>query len=154
MVMMLKKIRIFFILFLPWYLIPILCPVDWDYYHSLNLPLSLPPLFFIIIWTMIYIFVATVSTKLYLIYGKEETKEYFRSLCFNYILNSFFLYFFFSLKSPFLGFTDSVILFISTLLCFYETKELEHSLKYYFIPYLLLTLGTSIFLLFTVFMNL
>lgn len=151
---MLKKILTFLFFFLPWYLGTILFPVNLNYYHSLNLPFHLPPFVFMVIWTMIYLCVAYVSMVLYVTYGTKETKGYFRSLCFNYTLNTLFLYFLFSLKSLFLGFTNSVILFISTLLCFYEAREIEHALKYYFVPYLFLTLSSIFFLLCSIFMNL
>lgn len=149
-----KKFLTFLFFFLPWYLGPLLFPVDLTYYSSLKLPFYLPPLFFIIVWSIIYLCTAYVSTKIYFSYGKNSAKEYFRSLLFNYIFNILFTYFLFTMKSPFLGFTDSIILFISTLLCYYEARELDEPLKWYFLPYLLVTFGASIFLLLTIFMNL
>lgn len=150
---MMKNILTFIIFLIPWYIGTLLFPVNIAYYQSLNLPFYLPPLSLTLTWTILYLCITYVTTKVYHTY-QNSAKEYFLSLLFNYILNILFTYFFFTLESPFLGFTDSIILFISTLICYYEARELDKSLSIYFIPYLVLTLGTSVYLLFTIFLNL
>ncbi len=149
-----KKFLFFLLFLLPWYLHRLLFSIDLNYYNQLKLIFHFPPFFFSILWSIIYLGIACVSTKIYLTYGKSGAKEYFRSLLFNYIIHILFTYFFFTMKSPFLGFTDSIMLFISTLICYYETRELDESLSKYFIPYLIITLSSTILLLFAIFMNL
>lgn len=149
-----KKFLVFIFFLSLWFIGNLLFKVDLPYYQKLELPFSLPTPIFIISWSIIYILISIVNTYIYCNFNKHEIKEYFRSFLFNYITHILFTYFFFTMKSPFLGFTDSVILFISTLICYYEVQELEPKLTKFFIPYLILVILATIFLLCTIFLNL
>ena len=149
-----KKILLFLLFLFPWYLGTFFFPVDLSYYQLLRLPFYLSPSFFFWLWTSIYVLLSFLSTCILQAIGYRDSKDYLRSLFFNYSVHQLFLYFFFSMKSLFLGFTDSMILFISTLILYYETKEINPRWKYFLLPYLLLVISSSMFLLITLFLNL
>lgn len=149
-----KKLCLFLIFFLPWYIGPFIFPIDLNYYHQLRFPFFIPDILYPIVGTSIFLILAFLSTKIISTIGYSYSKEYLRSLFFSYCMYQLFFYFFFTMKSIFLGFTDSMILFISSLILYYETKEINPSLKHWLIPYLLLTIGSSMYLLITLFMNL
>ena len=149
-----KKILLFLLFLFPWYLGTFFFPVDLSYYQLLRLPFYFSPSSFFWLWTSIYILLSFLSTCILQDIGYRDSKDYLRSLFFNYSVHQLFLYFFFTMKSLFLGFTDSMILFISTLILYYETKEINPRWKYFLFPYLLLVISSSMFLLITLFMNL
>ena len=149
-----KKLCLFFFFLLPWYGGTLLFPIDISYYQQLELPFRLPPVFYMILWTSLYLILSFLSVRIISQVGYRYSKDYLRSLLFNYSVHQLFLYFFFTMKSPFLGFTDSMILFISTLILYYETKEINPRWKYFLIPYLFINVASSIYLLVTLFMNL
>ena len=149
-----KKLCLFLLIFFPWYIGSFLFPINLSYYQQLELPIRISPLGYFGLWTSMYLILSFLSVRIISQVGYRYSKDYLRSVLFNYSVHQLFLYFFFTMKSPFLGFTDSMILFISTLILYYETKEINPRWKYFLIPYLLLTVCSSILLLITLFMNL
>ena len=147
-----KKIIKFIIILLPWFL-PSLTPIDKSYYQSLNLPFfAPPPLFYAIIWTILYILIATT------IYQITEKKKdiptsYKYTLIVNYIANQSFQPLFFLFKNNFLGFVSCLITFISSLFLYKETKE-EITTYKLLIPYILFSLFATILSLSIYLMNL
>ena len=61
--------------------------------------------------------------------------------------------FFFTLKSPFLGFIDTLIVFISSIYLYLETKNINKKASYYLIPYILYNTYALILSLTVYFMN-
>jgi tryptophan-rich sensory protein len=144
---------IFFILLLiPWFLSTIIFPTDIAFYESLNLPFKIPGIIFGIAWTTIYILLAFSSYKIINKHGFN--KEYITILVINYIFNQLYTYFFFILKSPFLGFVDSVIIFVTTIILYYETKELDEKSSKLLLPYIFWDTFAVIYGLLVFFMNL
>ena len=152
---MLKKIVIFILLLLPWFL-SLLFPVDYKYYDSLNLPFFAPPNWFYgIAWTTVYIFITITVYNIITNYKlKDITKSYKFTLLINYLFNQSYTLVGFGLKNNFLGFVSCLGTFISCLFLFVDTKELKEKSTKFLIPYVLLSLFATI-LSFTIFvMNL
>lgn len=143
-----KKIIKFLFILLPWF-ISTLTPVDKSYYLSLNLPFfAPPPFFFAIIWTILYILIATT------IYQKIDMKKdiqapYKYTLIINYIANQSFQPLFFLLKNNFLSFVSCIITFLSSLFLYKESQNNK-----LLIPYILFSLFATILSLTIYLMNL
>lgn len=150
-----KNFLKFLLLLFPWFLSGIIFKVDSSFYTSLNLPKFAPPTYFFgIIWTILYIL---ISISIYIVYHTiyhKYIKNYTKVLIYNYIFNQFYTFFFFTLKSIFLGFVDIVLVFITSLFLYYETKEIDQKASLFLIPYNLFTLFALILNLTIYFMNL
>ena len=59
------------------------------------------------------------------------------SLIINYISNQLYTFFFFTIKSPYLALIDTIIVLISSLFLYYESKELNKTSAKLLIPYML-----------------
>lgn len=152
---MLKKILKFILILLPWGIGGLVFKANPDYYNSLNLPsFALPSNLFFPVWTILYIL---ISISIYIVlesYSLKDIKEYKNSLLINYIFNQLYTFFFFTLKSPFLGFVDVAITFITSLFLYYETKELSKKASLFLLPYVFFTLFATILNISIYFMNL
>ena len=150
-----KKVFKFILILLPWFLSGIIFKVDPNFYTSLNLPKFAPPTYFFgIVWTILYIL---ISISIFIVYNTvyhKYIKSYTKTLIYNYIFNQLYTFFFFSLKSIFLGFVDIVLTFITSLFLYYETKEINKKASLFLIPYVLFTLFALILNLTIYFMNL
>ncbi|MBE6157447.1 MAG: tryptophan-rich sensory protein [Firmicutes bacterium] len=140
-----KKILLFIGILIPWFLSSLL-PIDYNYYKSINLPSFAPPsIFYIIAWTIIYIF---ISISIYQILNKYKIKDlpssYKATLIVNYLFNQSFQLVFFILKNNFLGFISCLGTFISVLYLYSETKNLNEKSTKYLVPYILLSIFASI----------
>ena len=140
-----KKLLIFLITFIPWYLSSMI-KIDPNYYNNLNLPFfTPPPIFFYICWTITYI---SIAISIYLIVIdiklKYIPKSYKLTLIINYLFNQSFPLFFFLLKNTFLGFISSLIIFISTIFLYQETSYLKEKSTKFLDLYVLLSLFTTI----------
>lgn len=145
--MNLKKLGIYLLYFIPWLLSGFLFSSDSSYYNSLNLPIFAPtPIIFPIIWTILYLLIA------YSIYQvrKETTSNYKIYLTINYISNQLFTFCFFTLKNNFLALTDTLIILLSSLYLFLETKTIKKKSSWYLIPYIIWNIFALI-LIFSVF---
>lgn len=152
LVILLKKFLMFILLLLPWGIAAILFPSDKAFYNSLNKPFFAPPSFiFGIVWPILYILITYTVYKI--ITNNLQNKQYSISLITNYITNQLFSFFFFTLKSPFLGFIDSVLVFITSIFLYFETKKLNDNLTKFLIPYLIWNLFAVILSLSIYFMN-
>lgn len=150
-----KKLLRFICILLPWFISYLIFKVDSSFYTSLNLPKFAPPTYFFkIVWTILYIL---ISISIYLIYSNnyyKYIKSYNKILIINYIFNQLYTFFFFTLKSIFLGFVDTVIILITALSLYYETKEINKKASYFLIPYCLFSLFALILNLSIYFLNL
>ena len=140
-----KKILLFIGILIPWFLSSLL-PVDYNYYKTINLPSFAPPnIFYIVAWTIIYIF---ISISIYQILNKYKIKDlpnsYRTTLIINYLFNQSFQLVFFILKNNFLGFISCLGTFISALYLYSETKSLNDKSSKYLIPYILLSIFASV----------
>ena len=146
-----KKILTFIIILLPWFLSSLIFETDTNFYKSINKPFFAPPgILFPIIWTILYILIAT---SIYIIISKKNnTKDYNKYLVVNYISNQIFTFLFFDLKSPFLALIDTVIVLLSSIYLYIETKSINKTASKLLIPYIIWNgfatiLITSIFFL-------
>lgn len=142
---MLKKVFIFTLCLLPWFLSSII-PVDYSYFDTLKLPFFCPPkAFYGIAWSLIYILLATSIYGIVTNYKfRDIPKSYKTSLAINYVLNQAYTLIFFGLKNNFLSFADCVAVFISCLFLYHETNSLREKSSKFLDPYVLLSLFASI----------
>ncbi len=148
-----KDILLFLLILLFWLLSGFIFKFNKEYYDLLTLPsFTLSGKYISIIWFIIYIL---ISISIFIIikkYNLFKQKDYYYILVTNYLANQLFTYVFFYLMSPFLGFIITVIVFISSIFLFIETKKLNKKSSYFLIPYLIyntyaLILMTSVYLL-------
>ena len=129
-----KKIFNYLLCLLPWFISSIIFRVDTNYYKSLNLPFFAPiPILFPIIWTILYILIAI---SIYMVF-KNSTSNYKIYLLINYLSNQLYTLCFFVIKNNFLAFADCLIVFISSLYLYIETKSMNNKASLYLITYLI-----------------
>ncbi len=149
-----KRVLRFLLILLPWFIGGILFRSDSIYYKSLNKPFFAPPGFlFGIIWPILYILIAASIYKIFKNNSFSETHEYNKSLIINYFSNQVFSFLFFIIKSPFLALIDTLIVLISSLFLYCETKELDENASKYLIPYIVWNIFASILIISIFFMN-
>lgn len=149
-----KKFLYFILYLLPWFLSSLLFSSYSEYFKSLNLPwFALPQNLYGVVWTIIYILIAISITIIYENNNRKDIKSYNQALISNYIFNQLYLFFMFFLESPFLGFVDSVAIFITSLFLYYETKELDDTASKFLLPYVFFSLYAMILSLTIYFMN-
>ena len=125
------------ILFL-WLLSGLLFKVNNDYYSLLKLPFfTLNGKIISIIWFIIYILITISIFKIIKKINIFKNKDYLYILITNYLSNQLFMYFFFYLMSPFLGFIITIIVSLSTIFLYLETKKISKKFSYYLIPYII-----------------
>ena len=113
------KIFKFLLYLLPWFISSIIFKIDTYFYDSLNKPFFAPPsTFFKVIWPILY---RTFAIALYK--NQNKSLNYYKSLIINYFSNQIYTFLFFTIKSPFIAFVDSIIVFISSLFLYNETKS-------------------------------
>ena len=122
-----KNVVRFLIYLLPWFISSIIFRVDTSFYDSINKPFFAPPgILFPIVWTILYILIA-----IGLYNNKNKSIEYYKSLIINYFSNQIYTFLFFVIKSPFIAFIDTLVVLISSLFLYNETKSK------WFIPYVI-----------------
>lgn len=122
-----KNVVRFLIYLLPWFISSIIFRVDTSFYDSINKPFFAPPgIIFPIVWTILYILIA-----IGLYNNKNKSIEYYKSLIINYFSNQIYTFLFFVIKSPFIAFIDTLVVLISSLFLYNETKSK------WFIPYVI-----------------
>lgn len=127
------------ILFL-WLLSGLIFKVNNDYYSLLKLPFfTLNGKIISIIWFIIYILITISIFKIIKKINIFKNKDYLYILITNYLSNQLFMYFFFYLMSPFLGFIITIIVSLSTIFLYLETKKISKKSSYYLIPYIIYT---------------
>ena len=114
-----KKIFKFLTILLPWFIGGIIFNNNQLFYKSLNKPFFAPPgWLFAIIWPILYILIALSIYKI-----NNKDKNYLKALIINYFSNQIFSFLFFTLKSPFLALIDTIIVLISSLYLYLESKK-------------------------------
>ena len=137
-----------------WLLSGLIFKYNKPFYESLNLPFfALPGSVISIIWFIIYIL---ITISIFLIIKKEnilKNNDYLYILLTNYLSNQLFMYFFFYLMSPFLGFAVTTITFISSIFLYLETKKISKKASFFLIPYMIYGLYAFILMTTVYFMN-
>ena len=137
------KIFKFLLCLLPWFISSIIFKTDTYFYESLNKPFFAPPSnLFKVIWPILYL---TIAISLYK--NRNKSFTYYKSLIINYFSNQIYLFLFFIIKSPFISFVDSIVVFISSLFLYNETKSK------WIIPYIVWNLFATILVLSIYLMN-
>lgn len=146
------KLFKFLIYFLPWFLGALF--TDKSFYQSLSLPFFAPsPIIFSIVWPILYFLIALSIYKIYNQFSFKDNKSYNNSLIMNYIANIIFPISFFTLNSPFLGFISSLLVLITALNLYSETKNLNISSSKLLIPYIIWDIFATVLSLTIYFMN-
>lgn len=129
-----KNIIFYLICLLPWFLSSIIFKIDTTYYQKLNLPFFAPnKIIFPIAWTILYLLIAYSITKM----KKAMNSDYKIYLLINYFSNQLFTFCFFTIKNNFLSLIDTIIVFLSSLYLYSETKALNKDSAKYLIPYII-----------------
>lgn len=149
-----KDILLFLLILFSWLLSGIFFRFNKEFYDSLSLPFfALDGKIISIIWFIIYILI-TISI---MIISKKtnilKNNDYLYILITNYLSNQLFMYFFFHLMSPFLGFAITTIIFLSSIFLYIETAKISKKASYFLIPYLIYGLYAFILMTTTYFMN-
>lgn len=142
-----KKFLVYLLFLAPWFISTLLFKSDSSYYYSLNLPwFAPPPIVFAIVWPILYSLIA------YSIYKTipNSSSNYKIYLLINYLSNQLYSFAFFSLKNNFLALIDTIIVLISSLYLYVETKILNEKEAKYLIPYIIWNIFALI-LVFTIF---
>ncbi|MCI9234127.1 MAG: tryptophan-rich sensory protein [Bacilli bacterium] len=148
-----KKIVLFVGLLLPWF-ISSLFTLDTSFYNQINLPRFAPaPIIFGVVWPILYVLIAFSCYMIFKEYGKKE-KEYNHILLCNYLFNQLFPLLFFQFHSLFFSFVDTVVLLLSTLFLYYESKSLNETSSKLLLPYLFWNMFAMILSITIYFMNL
>lgn len=142
---MIKKILLFILCLLPWFLNNII-PVDYDYYNTITKPFFAPPrIFYPIAWTIIYLLISITTYNIIISKKwKDIPKSYKITLLINYLFNQSYTIIFFGLKNNFLGFVFCLGTFLSTLFLYEETSLLNNKISKLLFPYILLSLFATI----------
>lgn len=149
-----KKVLKFIIILVPWFIGGLLFRYNPEFYNSLNIPsFALPGSIISIIWVIMYILIAI---SIYMVSNKEnilKNSDYLYILLTNFLANQTFPLFFFTLRSPFLGFVSTTICFITSIFLFLETKDIKKNASYFLILYMIYTAYAFILSLVTYLMN-
>ena len=144
-----KKFINFIFILIPWFIGGLLWSDNQMFYKSLNKPSFSPPgILFSIIWPILYILIAL---SIYII--KDKNKDYLKALIINYFLNQVFSFFFFTIKSPFIAMIDTIIVFISSLFLYNESKINNKTSALLLIPYILWNIFATILIISIYIMN-
>lgn len=146
---MFKKFLVYLLFLLPWFLSGVIFKTDTSYYFSLNLPWFAPnPIVFGIVWPILYVLIAYSVYKTW----PNSTSNYKIYLTINYVANQLYTWTFFVLKNNFLALVDVIIILISSLYLYVETRTLNEDKKWYLVPYIIWNIFALI-LVFTIFIT-
>lgn len=149
-----KSILVFFIILLLWSLSGLLFKYNPEYYSLLKLPsFALSGKLISIAWFIIYILNSISITLIIRKYNILKQYDYIYILLTNYLANELFMFFFFNLMSPFLGFVVTTIVFITSVFLIIETYKLNKKASYLLIPYTIYSLYALILMSSVYFMN-
>jgi tryptophan-rich sensory protein len=145
-----RKIIKYLLCLLPWFISSLIFKVDKNYYQNLVKPFFAPPtIIFPIIWTVLFIF---ISISIYQVISKSNP-TYKIYLFINYLSNQLYTFCFITLKNNFLGFVDTIIVLISSLYLYLETKSLDNLVSKYLIPYIIWNIFATILSISILFLN-
>lgn len=151
MVITIKKISYFILIFLAFLLSGLVLISELDYYETLNLPRFAPnPQVFRVLF-LIYLLVSYVIVVLLIKYQNKNLKDFTVVFISNYIMNILFTPLFFGFKKMFLGVIVSVGTFITAIFLLIETRKIDKRLSWLFLPYIIFSLFMSI-LFFNIFL--
>ncbi len=149
-----RKILLFIISLLPWFL-NVLFMGNNSFYETINKPFfALPDFLYGIVWTILYILIAISIYMIYREYKFKNIKNYNIALISNYIFNQLYTIIFFRFQNLFLAFVDTVLILITSINLYDETKKLNEKASIFLIPYILFSIFACILSITIYFMNL
>lgn len=149
-----KKILLFVVSLLPWFLNALFMGNN-AFYETINKPFfALPDFLYGIVWTILYILIAISIYMIYSEYKFRDIKKYNIALISNYIFNQLYTIIFFRLENLFLAFVDTVLILITAINLYDETKKLNEKASIFLIPYILFSIFACILSITIYFMNL
>ena len=149
-----KKILLFVACLLPWFL-NVLFMGNNAFYDVINKPFfALPDFAYGIVWTVLYILIAISIYIIYSEYKFKDIKSYNAALISNYIFNQLYTPIFFRLENLFLAFVDTILILITAINLYDETKKLNEKAAKFLIPYILFSIFACILSITIYFMNL
>lgn len=133
-----KKILLFLFILILWFIGGFIVNYNPEFYESLKLPFfTLPKNIISIIWSIMFVLITISIYSTIKSNNIFKNKDYFYVLLTNYLAVQTFSLMFFYLRSPFLGFVITTIVFISSIFLFIETRKLNKKGSYYLIPYII-----------------
>ena len=149
-----KDILLFILILFLWLLSGFIFRYNSEFYNMLKLPVfALDGKIISIIWFIIYIL---ITISIMLVIKKTnilKNNDYLYILITNYLSNELFMFFFFYLMSPFLGFAVTTVTFLSSIFLYIETKKINIKASYFLIPYMIYGLYAFILMATVYFMN-
>lgn len=122
-----------FLLFFGIYMLSyIFIPVDKEFYNSLN-KINIPPIVFIIVWTILYLLLSYVLCKNFDVIFKDK-RRVLVYLIINYLSNFLFMVFMFKFHLLFWAFVMCIFSFVSILFCYMEMVLINKKHSYLIIP--------------------
>ncbi|NDD99171.1 tryptophan-rich sensory protein [bacterium] len=108
-----------------------------NWYQTLYKPAIVPPpVVFATVWPVLYVLIALAGARIYLSKGKNRNSA-LNLWGGQLVVNALFSPLFFGLKSPILGFLDTLVLFVLLALLLIKTFDLDRRSFYFLIPYFL-----------------
>lgn len=145
-----KKILIYLIFLLPWFISNIIFKIDTNYYNELIKPFFAPsPITFGIIWPILYILISYSIYKTWF----NSNPNYRIYLFINYISNQLYTFCFFITKNNLLALIDTIIVLISSIYLYKEIKNIDSKYSKYLIPYILWNIFATILSFSILFLN-
>ena len=144
-----KKIVKYISILLPWFIGGFIFRSNQLFYKSINKPAFAPPgWLFAVVWPILYILIALSIYKI-----KNKNKDYLKILIINYFSNQIFSFFFFTLKSPFIAMIDTILVLISSLYLYFESKKDNNISANLLIPYILWNIYATLLITSVYFLN-
>jgi len=141
---MIRKMLVFLLLLCLWFIGGIFFPYNPGFYSTLSIPGLVPSVSIIkSIWTIILI-LNTISSY-YLIKDYDLNDDYYFIIILNYLFCEFYPLFFFFFNSLILSMICNIVIAVSTLFLVNETKNINKTLTYLFVPYLIWSFVSLIF---------
>ena len=141
-----------FVLSLLFYMLPnIFFKIDKEFYYSLEGP-HLPPIVFIIVWTVIYILMSVFNTYYINLYKEKRNNSLIKMFVFigiNYVANILYVPLFFMLQNLFLSFVVCLVVLITICLIALESLIYNKKITLITLPYIIWSIvGTVLAILF------
>lgn len=150
-----KKIVKFLLILIPWFIGGLIFKSNPYFYNTINKPSFAPnTTIFSIVWPILYLL---ISISIYRVLERKKLRDipsYTKSLLINYFSNQVFTFLFFTVKSPFIAFIDTLIILISSLFLYEESKKIDKISSYLLVPYILWNLFATILIISIYFLNL
>lgn len=143
----LRKVLYFLVPLLLYILPSFFFKIDKEYYYSLNGP-HLPPVVFIVVWSIIYILMSILIAyyiDLYVTTKDNSLIKLFVFIGINYVFNIMYVPLFFMFKELFLSFVTCLVIFITICLISLESLTKSKKITYLTLPYIVWSIIACIF---------